>query len=124
MPAEPERGTIVVTQGRIENLAATFARTWRRPPSAGELSSTVQDYVREEAAVREALALGLDRDDTVIRRRLRQKLEFIAEGVAAQAEPTEEDLQTYLEAHAEAFASEPRFTFSHVYLSAERRGQG
>ena len=57
---------IVVTQGRIEHLATTFARTWQRSPSPRELQGLVEDYVREEVFYREALAIGLDRDDTVI----------------------------------------------------------
>src|SRR5215813_12500050 len=69
-------GNIVITQGKIENLVTGFTRTWQRPPSKDELRGLVRDYVREEVAYREALAMGLDRDDTIIRRRLRQKWEF------------------------------------------------
>ena len=72
--------------------------------------------MREEIATREALALGLDKDDTVIRRRLRQKLEFVSEDIAAQTEPTDADLNAYLQAHPGSFGVEPRFTFSQVYL--------
>jgi hypothetical protein len=115
-------GDIIVTQGTIDNLAAAFARTWHRPPADQELEGLIQDYIREEVLYREALALGLDRDDTIIRRRLRQKLEFIFEDVAAQAEPRDEDLHAYLQAHPEAFAIEPRFTFQQVYLDSRRRG--
>lgn len=114
-------GAIVVTPGKIEHLTATFVRVWQRPPTESELDGLIQDYVREEVYAREAVALGLDRDDTVIRRRLRQKLEFVAEDIATQAEPTDEDLRVYLKAHPEEFAVEPRFTFSQVYLSPERR---
>jgi hypothetical protein len=115
-------GHIIVTQGTVDNLAATFARVWRRPPTDQELEGLIQDYVREEVLYREALALGLDRDDTLIRRRLRQKMEFVSEDVAAQAEPSEDDLRTYLQAHPEAFAIEPCVTFRQVYLDPLRRG--
>ena len=115
-------GHIVVTRGTVDNLAATFARVWRRPPTDQELEGLIQEYVREEVLYREALALGLDRDDTLIRRRLRQKLEFVSEDVAAQAEPSDDDLRAYLQAHPEAFAIEPRFTFRQVYLDSQRRG--
>lgn len=114
-------GEIVVTPGKIEHLTATFGRVWQRPPTESELDGLIQDYVREEVSVREAMALGLDRDDTVIRRRLRQKLEFVSEDIAARAEPTDEDLRGYLTAHPETFAVESRLTFSQVYLSRERR---
>jgi hypothetical protein len=114
-------GHIVVTQGTIDNLAAAFARTWRRPPAEQELEGLIQDYMREEVLYREALALSLDRDDTLIRR-LRQKMEFIAEDVTTLSEPTDEELHAYLQAHPEAFAVEPRFTFRQVYLDSRRRG--
>ena len=65
-----EPGEIVVTQGQIESLAIGFARTWQRPPTDRELEGLIQDYIREEVYYREAMALGLDKDDTVIRRRL------------------------------------------------------
>jgi len=114
---------IVVTQGQIERLAAGFARTWQRPPTDEELEGLIQDYIREEVYSREALDLGLDRDDTIIRRRLRQKMEFVSEDIASQTEPTEDDLRTYLTEHPEAFRVERRFTFGHVYLNPERRGE-
>jgi PPIC-type PPIASE domain len=117
-----EPGHIIVTQGKIENLAATSARVWRRPPADQELEGLIQDYVREEVLYREALALELDRDDTIIRRRLRQKMEFVSEDFAAQAEPSDDDLRAYLQAHPEAFAIEPRFTFRQVHLDPQRRG--
>jgi PPIC-type PPIASE domain len=72
---------------------------------------------------REALALGLDRDDAVIRNRLRLKMEFISDDVTAQAEPTDEQLRSYLQEHPDAFRIEPRFTFSQVYLNPERHRQ-
>lgn len=114
----PQR--IVVTAGQIEHLATGFARTWQRPPSDAELKSLVDDWVREEIATREALALGLDRDDTVIRRRLRQKLEFVSEDIAALVEPTEADLDAYFRAHADAFRVEPEFTFLQVCFDPAR----
>jgi hypothetical protein len=117
-----ERGRIVVTRGQIDALAANFQRTWQRPPSREELDGLIRDLALEEASAREAIALGLDRDDSVIRRRLQQKLEFVSEDLAASAEPTEADLAAYLSSHPEAFRSDDRITFRHVYLSAERHG--
>jgi hypothetical protein len=115
-------GAIVVTQGKIESLVTGFTRTWQRPPTREELNGLIRDYVREEACAREAMALGLDKEDTVIRRRLRQKLEFISESVAAEANPTDAELQQYLEAHREKFRSERQFTFRQVYLDPQRHG--
>lgn len=116
-------GAIVVTEARIASLATAFDRVWQRPPTTTELDGLIRDYVREEVMGREAMALGLGRDDTVIRRRLRQKLEFVTEDVAALAEPTEEQLRTYLRDYPDAFRAEARFTFSQVHLDPGRRGE-
>lgn len=113
---------IVISEARVEALAESFARTWLRPPTAEELRGLVDDYIAEEVYYREAIAMGLDRDDTVIRRRLRQKMEFISEDVAAAVEPTDAELQAYLGQHAEKFVESPRLTFEQVFLSSERRG--
>jgi len=119
--AEPRK--IVITQGQIEQLATGFARTWQRPPTAEELAGLVRDLVREEVYYREARALGLDKDDTVIRRRLRQKMEFVSDDIAAQVEPTDADLTAYLQARPDAFRVEQRFTFSQVYFNPEKHGE-
>jgi hypothetical protein len=111
---------IVVTRGRVATLVELFERTWQRPPTTQELQSLVDDFVREEIAYREALAMGLDRDDTIVRRRMRQKLEFVVEDLAGATPPTDEELATFLEAHADRFRREPRLTFEHVFLSSRR----
>src|SRR5262249_38073594 len=118
-----ELGKIVITQGQIAHLAAGYHRVHGRPASPEELAGLMRDYVREEVYCREALALGLDRDDAVIRNRLRLKMEFIADDVAAQAEPTDAQLRSYLQEPPEAFRIEPRFTFRQVYLNPERHRQ-
>lgn len=114
-------GEIVVTEGRVRSLAETFTRTWQRPPTATELDGLVEDFIREEVLYREAVALGLDRDDTVIRRRLRQKLEFVS-GDATAAEPTEAELAALLAANPDAYRVEARVDFSQVLLDPVRRG--
>lgn len=113
-------GRIVVTAGKVEQLGSLFARAWRRPPTREELDGLVRDWVREEAAYREALRLGLDRDDTVIRQRLRQKFEFMADDAAGAFEPSDDDLRAYLDANADAFAVEPRVSFRQVFLRPDR----
>jgi len=120
--AGPGGSRIVVTPGRVEHLAAGFARVWQRPPTEVELKGLVDDYVKEEIATREAVAIGLDRDDAVIRARLRQKLEFLVEDAAGSAPATDPELQAWLDAHAAAFQAEPQLSFRQVYLSAERHG--
>lgn len=120
--SESEPGRIVVTQGQVTNMATMFARTWQRPPTEVELQGLIRTYVREEVLYREGLALALDRDDAVIRRRIAQKLQFVAEN-AEVPEPSDTELQAYLDSHRGAFAVEPRFSFRQIYLDPRRRGQ-
>jgi hypothetical protein len=113
---------ILVTQTQIDGLVDAFARTWQRPPTKSERDGLIQDHLREEALYREGIAMGLDRNDPVVRRRLRQKLEFVADSIVAQSAPTDADLQTHLNGNADAFRVEPRFSFSHVFLNPDRHG--
>jgi hypothetical protein len=112
---------IVISVARVATLADGFARTWRRQPTEQELQGLVDDYIREEVFYREGRAAGLDRDDFVIRRRVRQKMEFLAEDMAT-AEPSDEQLSAYLLSNPEPFRTEDLLTFRHVFLSATRRG--
>src|SRR3981081_3420142 len=112
----------IVTQGQIEHLEDTFTRANQRPPTEQEMEGLLRDYIREEVYYREALVLGLDRDDVPIRQRLRQKMEFISEDVAAQAQPTEEQLRSYLKNHPDKFRVDQSFSFIQVYLNPDRHG--
>jgi len=114
---------IVVTEARVEALAQSFATTWMRPPTPQEITGLVDDYIAEEIYYREAIAMGLDQDDTVIRRRLRQKMEFISEDAAAAAEPTDAQLQEFLAKHPEKFLEPAQLSFRQVYFSTEKRGE-
>jgi hypothetical protein len=118
-----EPGNIVISAGQVAAMAETFTRTWRRPPTREELEGLIRDRVQEEVYSREAMALGLDKDDTIIRRRLRQKMEFLTDDVAALAAPTDEELSAYLKTHPDAFRVQRQFTFSQVYLNPERHGE-
>ena len=118
----PGSTSIVITHAQIEQLAVGFARTWQKPPTEAELKGLVDEYVKEEIATREAFAMGLDRDDVIIRRRLRQKLEFLAEDTIQSAPPTDADLNAWMARHPEAFHSEPQVAFRQVYLSPQRHG--
>lgn len=113
---------IVVTSGHIETMANRFTKVWQRPPSEAELNGLIDDYIKEEILYREALALGLDRDDTIVRRRMRQKIEFLTQDIAAPATPTEEELMAFLQRHQENFVIDPEVTFRQVFLNPERHG--
>jgi len=116
-------GKIVVTQGQIENLAAVHERTWRRSPTPEEMKGLIDSHVREEVLYREGVALGLDRDDQLIRRRVRQKMDLLVEEAQSLGEPSEPDLQAYLDTHRTRFAIEPRLSFRQVYLDPRREGR-
>ncbi len=110
---------IVVTPGKVEQLVIGFSRTWQRPPDQRELAGLVEDYIRDEVLYREAVAMGLDKDDTIVRRRMRQKFEFLTEDTSAAVTPTDRDLQLWLDRHQDKFATEPRIAFTQIYF---RRG--
>jgi len=118
-PAPEPVDTIVITPERIQQLATGFQGVWQRPPSAVELRALVEDFIREEIYYREALALGLDRNDTVIRRRLRQKMEFLTDTGTDLFEPAAGELEAYLAANAQTFRREPRLAFEQVFLGED-----
>jgi hypothetical protein len=113
--------TIVVTGAEIAALEAAFSRTWLRAPNAEERERLIAEHVRTEVLAREATALGLDRDDSVIRRHLRMRMESLAEDVVRR-EPAESELHAFLAEHAGKFREEPRYSFRQVYLNPDRRG--
>ena len=91
---EAESKDIVITNQQIALLATMWEKQWRRPPTPQEMQGLVESFIREEVLYREALAMGLDRDDTVVRRRLAQKIEFLAQDLATQGEPGDAELLT------------------------------
>jgi len=113
---------IEISAARTAALAESFAVVWMRPPTTAELKGLIDDYVAEEIYYREAVTMGLDQNDTVIRRRLRQKMEFISDSVADAVEPSDAQLQAFLAENAAKFAQPAELTFQQVFLSAERRG--
>jgi hypothetical protein len=113
---------IVVSAGDIERLSSNWSKKWNRPPTEQELKGLVESYIREEVYYREALALGLDQDDTVLRRRLMQKMEFLSNDLADLNNPDETALNEYFIAHQDKYELPARISFSHVYFSLDRHG--
>ena len=109
---------IAVTSSDIDRIAAGFAATWQRPPTDQELEGAISDYVREEVLYRTGLAIGLDKDDTIVRRRIRQKMEFFLEDTVGA--PGETELRAFYAANAAKFASELRIAFRQVFVSSKR----
>ena len=116
---EPTANRIAITSGVVERLLEGFRLTWRRPPTEAEFRGLVVEHLTEEVLYREALAMGLDRDDQIIRRRLRQKLEFLTADVMESFEPTDDELQAYLDADRDRYRQEAVLGFTQVYLRAE-----
>ena len=113
---------IEITAADVDRLQERWTKQWNRPPTETELKGMIEAHLREEVLYREALALGLDKNDTIIRRRLAQKMEFLAEDLANQVPPTDEELQEYLDQNPDRYRSPARFTFTQVYFSIDQRG--
>jgi hypothetical protein len=121
--AVPSGKKIVVTQSQIESIVVGFSRTWMRSPTREELHALVNDYVRDEVLYREARTMGLDQDDVIVRRRMRQKFEFLVEDMAARTgPPSDQELEVYLRQHADKYSEEPSFGFEQIFFSREKRG--
>jgi hypothetical protein len=116
-PASMPADRIVIDENQVLQLSEQFQRTWMRPPTRQELQGLAEDFVKEEILYREARALGLDKDDLVIRRRLRQKMEFINADLTEPQPPLEADLQAYFDANQDRFRQPERFSFHQVYLN-------
>jgi PPIC-type PPIASE domain len=112
---------IVVSRGQSAALKSQFERVWQRPPTEQELAALIDNWVREEIFYREALAMGLDRDDPVVRRRMQQKVEFVLDSAIPEA-PTTEEMQKWLDAHEDTYRIDGQYTLSQVYFDPARHG--
>ncbi|KQV25354.1 peptidylprolyl isomerase [Rhizobium sp. Root1203] len=115
--AEPVR----ISEGDVRWLKQTWSSQWLRDPTSIELKGLVEDLLNERLMAREAKEMGLDQDDTIIRRRLAQKLKFMVEDTAQVAEPAEAELRTFYAANLSRFETPGRLSFKQVYFSPERR---
>lgn len=113
---------IRLTLDELSQLALLFRSQWRREPTPEEFSRLVESKVQNEILYREALAMGLDKDDEIVKRRMAQKMQFLAEDVAAAREPTTVELRAWYEKNSVSFAQPPRLSFRHLYFSPDRRG--
>jgi len=123
-PVDSDGGRIVITQGVVSDLVTQHLAAKGRIPSPAELSHLVETYVRDEILYREGVKLGLDRDDLVVKRRVRQKIELIAEEDAATRAPSDADLSAYLAANRERFEQPAILTFEQVFLGQSTSGPG
>jgi peptidyl-prolyl cis-trans isomerase C len=112
---------IQVSAPEIQRLQGVWIRQWGRSPDSRQMESLINDYVRDEILYREALASGLDKDDTIIRRRLVEKMEFLSQDLAS-ATPTDKDLEEYFERNRDTFRIPAQIAFAHIYFSISKRG--
>ncbi len=113
---------VVITAAEVEAQRATWEARWGRPPTEQELQGTLDQLVREQVLAREALNMGLDEDDVVIRRRLVQKVEFLTDGLANLQQPSEQDLRSYYAERKDEYQFPAQVTFAHVFFSPDSRG--
>jgi len=113
---------IALTVDELAQLEILFESQWHRPPTPEEFFRMVETKVRQEVLYREALAMGLDKNDEIVKRRMAQKMQFLAEDVAAAHEPTTEELSAWYANNSDKFALPSRVSFRHLYFSPDRRG--
>jgi peptidyl-prolyl cis-trans isomerase C len=114
---------ITLTLDDLRQLDISFVSQWHRQPTQEEFSGLVEGFIRQEILYREGLAMGLDKDDTIVKRRMAQKMEFLSEDVAAAHEPSSDELRNWYAKNSQKFALADRATFRHLFFGFDRRGQ-
>lgn len=120
--ADPASRTITITHEQVARLSANWEQTWRQPPSQRAIEALIRDYIKEEVYYREAKRLGLDEDDSVIRRRLRSKMEYLAGTQVESAQPGDATLRAWLARYPARFATGTAYSFDQIYLGAAKDG--
>jgi parvulin-like peptidyl-prolyl isomerase len=118
----PASKQIVISQGQMQRAIEIFYKTHLRPLTPRDLDELAEEEIETEVYYREGVALGVDRDDEIIRRRIAQKLQFMTQDTVDQEVPSEADLQQFLDTHRGDFGGEPQIAFSQVYLNPDRHG--
>jgi hypothetical protein len=120
--APPSSKQIQLSLDELAQLTVLFQSQWRRDPTPEEFSRMVEQKVQSEVLYREALAMDLDKHDEIVKRRMAQKMQFLAEDVAAAREPTTEELKMWFARNTDKFALPKRVSFRHLYFSPDKRG--
>ena len=113
---------IVITADDLAQIRLAWMAQWQRPPTPEEMRNLLDGKIREEVLSREAMALGLDKADTIVKRRLAQKMEFVMEDASALREPVDDELRRWFAQNAQRFATSSLVTFRHLYFSPDLRG--
>lgn len=120
--ARDPKNRIEITEDDLKQMSFAWVSQGRPPPTAQQLQAMVEEKIREEVLYREALALGLDKDDTIIKRQLARKMDFLAEDLSQLEAPTPDELRAWYQQNNAGFALPARVSFRHVYFSPDRRG--
>jgi hypothetical protein len=121
-PPAASKRLIEVGEGQLAQMFETFSKTWQRPPTETELKGLIDGYVKEEVFYREGQKMGLDQNDTVFRRRMQQKMEFLLEPSVEELTPKPGELESYLKAHAEDYRLPPQLAFRQIFFKSDRAG--
>ena len=119
--ASDNERVVTVTAGEIQSLASQWRRVWSRAPTEEELVGIVRDHVRIQILYREAIAMGLDKGDTVIERRMAQKLELLAQGLMTPKDPSDAVLNEWYIANSDRYQQPDRYTITHVFFDPDKR---
>lgn len=115
--------TLIVSKHRIQVLGDTFQATWHRPATSDELNKLIDNYILEELYYREAVNLGLDQDDSVIRRRLQQKMEFISKDLSSIIDASDAELEVFLANNSEKYRAQSSYSFKQIYINPTKHEQ-
>jgi peptidyl-prolyl cis-trans isomerase C len=113
---------IEITSNQVQQIELDWRARWQRPPTQAELQAGIADTLRQEVLYREALELGLDKDDTIVKRRMAQKMDFLADEISALREPAPGEVEAWFEKNRAQYVPPPLATFHHLYFSFDKRG--
>lgn len=117
----PDSIDIVVDDNDIDRLVTQYKQVWNEEPSPATIKKLIDQYVHSEVMYREALALKLDHNDEIIKRRLKQKYEFLIKDMITTNQVSDEDLQAYYADHSSDFSTEKSYSFYQFYFSPDKR---
>jgi hypothetical protein len=120
---EENERSILVNVSKVQWMQNSWKQRWNRLPTKEELDGLIQQYIKETVLYKEAVHMGLDKDDGIIRRRLAQKVEFLAKDLVIYTPPTEEDLKKYYEEHQDKYKPDVTYTFTQIYFDPDKRGE-
>ena len=116
---DPNSRKIVLNETQIEQLVSEWQKTWQREPTPTEVDAIIREFIKDEIYFREAIRLGLDKDDLVVRRRLRSKMEYLSNSAAESQIPSEKELQDWLDKNPLKYAIGANYSFEQIYFNAD-----